>query len=157
MRLWMSGSLALGLILIAALACSDEPAPAATAEPATEAGLIAAATQNAEDIWYGNTRAAYRILSRDCRDTTTYEAYARELAASALALEAYTRVRLRDLTVTVVQVRNLQPLAGETFIEARARGDLPTDLGDPGWHGWLYEEGAWRSTQCTFLRPGTQR
>jgi hypothetical protein len=150
----------LAAALVAASCSGDDSAVTsggAATQPATEAGLRAAVTKAGEGVIHNDAAGTYQLLSAACRAKVSQSEWAKQLLVATGLIEAFGDVKLNELKVGLVEVRNVTGTQGEArFSIVKPDGsDAFGDDSQQAWTTWLYEDGAWRTEECdTNEGPG---
>jgi hypothetical protein len=141
-------------VALAAVSCNGDDSAVtsggAATQPATEAGLRAAVTKAGEGVLAKDAAGTYQILSAACRAKVSQSEWASELLVSTGLIEAFAEVKLSELKVGLVEVRNVTDTQGEArFSIVKPDGSDPFSAdSQQAWTTWLYEDGAWRTEDC---------
>jgi hypothetical protein len=127
---------------------STEDGNGSTVQPKTAAGLHDAETAEVTAAFARDAKTSYGLLSKACRQKYSQSEWATQLARGTALVEAFTKVKYKDLKVQKVETRNVAGTSGEAraFIGTTTDG-APLDM-TPPWDKWLYEDGGWRLNDC---------
>ena len=133
--------------LMATAACSD-----GGSADNSEAGLKAAVKGFANGLYQGDYKTAYLAFAKACRDRTPFPAFTRAIEAAKPGFEAELNIKIGDVEVKDVLVRNFADKRAEAALVTgvKGRSDLDnTSAFDP----WAIEDGSWRFSECMGM-PG---
>lgn len=142
------------VLVLGVAACSGEDSSVTSGGPATqaadEAGLRAAVTKAGEGLLASDASATYELLSKECQAKVSKSEWAAQLLIGVGFLEAFAEVKLKDLKVGEVEVRNVTGSTGDArFAIVKQDGTEPLGSeGEQSWDTWIYEDGAWRTENC---------
>jgi len=136
----MRKSLYSSLILVAVSACGGGSAGSA---PATEEGLQQTAKEMAE-VTFDNPVGMYDYLSAQCRSEISRGDFAGQAMFAKVFLDAI--VDGRTVTIATVNTRNVTATSGEAEVIVELDGEVFES--EPGYDTYVYEDGAWKSTDC---------
>lgn len=166
-RVHTLGLLALPLLILVLAfgACSSRSGPdgggslgrsSSKAQPNTEEGLKAAVRGASEAVFSGKTQDAYKAFSKACREQVSYGDFAASIMLAKVFIEGFMQMKLSDIEVTGVDVRNFGPGKGEARTHTRSKKDasLSLDSEDDEFGSWIYEDGRWVQDDCSDMTFG---
>lgn len=137
------------LVLLFVAACGGGDG----ADAKSEAGLETAARRAAEGLFGGNLRDAYNSYSKECREQTPYSEFAAGMKLAEAFMEAFTGMKLKDIKVKDIQVRNFTGERGEAMLLVEAKGLDGFGEDDGEWAEWMWEDDKWVQVDCGDLGP----
>lgn len=141
-------------VLVIALAwlaagCGDD-----AGYPNTEAGLKTAIKEQTEAFFtMGSAKQLYRAYAKECRDKVAYGDFAPSLLVARGFFEGIYEVKLKDVRVESVEVRNFKPGSAEarTFLKSNKDPDINLNSKDEKWRRYLYEGDTWVQSDCSTM------
>lgn len=118
--------------------------------PANEAGLQSAVKGFNDALFGGDTGDAYAYFTKECRSQVGKNEFS-ALAKLGLAfLAGFSDFDPSELRTGDVEVQNLTASIAEARYEILdPNGDVFSGLEEQGWTEWVYEEGGWRTPDCS--------
>jgi|GEM_PF-5186692 len=124
----------------------------------SEEALKKRVKESAEAIFQGEARAAYNTYSEECQDEVTLSEFRSALGVAAAFFEGFAGVKLEDLEVEEVKIRNFKDDSAEAAIVVRAKDGEEVEglLGDEDEYvRWEVEDGQWVIADCSDMGFGT--
>lgn len=145
------GILALGVAVVGA-ACGgdDDDGGDNNEQAATETGLKAAVEDATQAFLDDDPKASYAALTKACRERVAYAEFTGQLAIGKALFEGIYDVKLSEIEVTGVDIRNFTNTSAEARVLLRSKDDPALDLsgGEGDFETWRFEDGEWRSEDC---------
>jgi hypothetical protein len=118
--------------------------------PANEAGLQGAVKGFNDALFSGDTGDAYAYFTKECRSEVSKNEFG-ALAQLGLAfLAGFSDFDPSELRTGDVEVQNLTASIAEARYEILdPNGDVFSSLDEQAWAEWVYEEGGWRTPDCS--------
>ena len=146
-RQLMLGAFLAGGALLAACGGSDD----GTSEDALKERV----KESAEAIFQGEAREAYETFSEECQEEVSMSEFRSTLEVAAAFFEGFADMKLEDLEVTEVKIRNFEDDSAEAAIVVEAKdGNEAAEefLGDEDEYSrWEVEDGQWVLADCSDL------
>jgi hypothetical protein len=140
---WLAG---MAMVALALGACGGGGGQTNNAD-----GLKAAVKSSAEAYYRGDAKEAYRSFSKECQGKVPYSQYAATVKVASAMFEGFFDMKLSDLKVKTVVVKDVADGKGQASATLEAKGDEDLNMGADEFHPWTYEGGAWKQTDCTQM------
>ena len=115
-------------------------------QPATAEGLKAAVKAMAEAL-LKSPASTYDYQTAECRSKMTRADYAAQMIMAQLFLEGLAKVKMSEMHVGEVTVRNVTATTGEGTVELLDATNKP--IGDSSsYTTYVYEDGTWLNSEC---------
>jgi hypothetical protein len=141
------------LALVGAIAVALAACGGGNGDARTEEGLRKAAETAARALHKGDFKAYYNTFAKECRDQVSLEEFEAHGRAGFALVEAIHGVKVKDIEVESVEIRNFTPDAAEVAIKLRSPkgAEMFSDPGD--FENWKWEDGRWVAANCSRLNP----
>lgn len=103
-------------------------------------------------LYAGDLEASYRVYAQECRDKVAYADYAANITIGMQLFEQFTKVKLSDIVISDVVVRNFQPGEGEAAAKLvkKDASDLVVAKAEK-FSRWVYRGGQWFDANCDAM------
>ena len=135
-------------LLLLLAGCADDGTAGGTAtQPATEDGLVAAATAMHELLLDGRYADTYDHLTAECQQAWTQDEWASNLDGAVAAFETFEGRELGSMSIDAVTVEDLTGGSASVRTDLRGPDGEPLPMGGAG-APWVYQDGRWRAADC---------
>lgn len=115
-------------------------------QPATAEGLKAAVKAMAEAL-LRSPASTYDYQTAECRSKMTRAEYTAQMLMAQVFLEGLAKVKMSEMRVGEVTVRNVTATSGEGTVELLDTSNKP--IGDStSYTTYVYEDGTWLNSEC---------
>lgn len=134
------------------VACGSSTTESGT--PPTQAGLETALRLSSEATIASKTEEAYAYFSADCKSQVSLDDFASGLLIGKESLEAFFGINFEDLELGKIEVSNFTDTSATVREELLlGDGEVVSGLDESEPSEWVYENGGWRTTDCSDFKP----
>ena len=139
--------------LFAVVAMSFLVACSSSKNRTDESALKQRARDAATATFGGDAKTSYGYFSKHCRERVSLTEYRATLKVADAFLEGFSGVKLKDLEVDRVDVKDLREDSALVSVHVRSKADPDVDVfGDEqDFSEWRVEDGKWVETDCSSM------